>query len=232
MIGPSTARAVLEGWGAGIRALEASERGGQLIFAELDGCRACIDEQPMSDGAVAALTIDHLGAFAGHAGAGHTGADFNLLWFSTSGAGAEGHARQIIDALYGAARSFDKRSKCMKPCYFFGESFFSRAVQRLDGAMVVCARDDAITFSLCLNTYSPRWQLLRDAPFARQAHVRVKNPQAEEARDAAYLVDPGTRRGDAAAMLRYVEDKYELERAMNMDSNVASAAIDLRAGSS
>ncbi len=232
MSGACAARELLTGWGASVSVLGGCERDGWLVSAELAGCRVLVAEQRGLGDAIGSRQINLSCDAAGRA---HT--DLNVLWFIASGAGAEDQARQIVDALYGAARIFDKRSKFMKPCYFFGESVFQQAAQQfdgarqdgasLDGAIVVCTRDDAIAISLCLNTYSRRWQLLRDSPYARQASVSIKDPQAEEARGAAYLVDAGARRGDAAAMLRYVEDKYELERAMNMDSNVASAAPEV-----
>ena len=220
----STAFSVLKGWDADVQVLDTSEFHGPLLRAVLGDyqllvAQAFVGQPQISDEICVARAAEHL-----HSVTCLHYANLSLLWFTVGGPAAEAHAQKIVELLYGSARIFDKRSKVMKPCYFFGEPAFGNPTLEIDGAMIVREGDAAVSMQLCLNTWSRRWRVLRDSPYATQKGLRITDPEAEEARAAAYLVGADAPRGDAATMLRYVEDKYELERAMNMDTNIASAA--------
>jgi hypothetical protein len=49
--------------------------------------------------------------------------------------------------------------------------------------------------------------------------------QPEEKAGAAYIVDTDIDRKDEPSVLAYLEQKYGLTRAMNMDMNLASATV-------
>lgn len=78
---------------------------------------------------------------------------------------------------------------------------------------------------LCLNPYSSNWQALRDSPYAKQFKLGLIDPIAEEAAGEAYISDTDIPRNNEYAVLKYLEQKYGLTRAMNMDMNMASATV-------
>jgi hypothetical protein len=248
----SIAAQVLEAWGASAEPVATSSKEESDWIANLDGCRLLIEEktkfdEPASeaarDAALAAdephggtLPLSHNNRISGIVGkaarqldssATDVDHDFKVLWFTGVGFDAEAKFHQVIATLYGLTRVFEIERKGMKECYFFRNADFFRYRATLDGAIVGHLQGHAVTMKLCLNPYSKNWQALRDSPYARQFPTGLIDPVAEEERGEAYVADCDIDRNDKDGVLRFLERKYSLERAMNMDMNLASVAIRL-----
>jgi hypothetical protein len=151
--------------------------------------------------------------------------DGRIVWFTGTGFDAEARHYQFINTLYGSTRIFQLGRPGMKECYFFRNGDFFRFREQLDGAVVAFLHGDNVTVKLCLNPYSSSWQSLRGSPFASNFKLGLIDPVEEEAAGEAYIADTDLPRSDIAAVIRYLEAKYGLEHAHNMDMNMASAVV-------
>ncbi len=129
--------------------------------------------------------------------------------------------------LYGSTRIFELDHSVMKQCYFFRNGDFFRFKEHLDGAVAAFINGNSVTVKLCLNPYSPNWEALRDSPYARHFKHGLIDPVADERAGEAYIADTDIDRRDEAAVLKYLETKYGLQRVMNMDMSLASAAVQV-----
>ena len=151
--------------------------------------------------------------------------DCRIVWFTGTGFDAEATHFQFMATLYGSTKIFELDRPQMKGCYFFRNADFFRFKAQLDGAVAAYVRGNELTLKLCLNPYSSNWRQLRDSPFARKFKLGLIDPVAEEAAGQAYIADADIPRSDAGAVIRYLEKKYGLERAQNIDMNLASAVV-------
>lgn len=154
--------------------------------------------------------------------------DLRIMWFTGMGYHAEARHFQLISTLYGSTRVFELDKAEMRPCYFFRNSDFFRYREQIDGAVASYLVGDVLTMKLCLNPHSPRWEQLRDSPFARHFKVGLVDPVADEAAGYAYIVDGDVDRSDEFGVLNYLETKYGLTRLQFMDYHMASASIAMR----
>jgi hypothetical protein len=246
----SVVEQVLAAWGATAESLQTSSKEESDWLALLGGCRLLIEEKTkFDDPAVRQARNDAQGAGQVHGttlplthnnrlsgivrkAAGQlssTGKDIDhdarILWFTSVEFDGEAKHYQFMATLYGSTRIFELDRPTMKECYFFRNSDFFRYRAHLDGAVAAHLNGDVLTMKLCLNPYSPNWVTLRDSPYAKQFKHGLIDPIAEEAAGEAYIADTDVPRKDEGAVLRYLEQKYGLKRAMNMDMNMASATI-------
>lgn len=246
----SIAEQVLEAWGATAQPLPTSTKDESDWLSELEGCRLLIEEKTKFDNPV--LQLNRHSAFA--AGEVHastvplvrnnrlsgivrkaakqlssTGADLThdlrVVWFTGVGFDAEAKHLQFIATLYGSTQIFELDGRGLRPYYFFRNSDFFRFRDQLDGAIVAYLSGNTVTMKLCLNPYSGNYQMLRDSPFARKFPTGLVDPVAEEAAGEALIADTDIDRSNESAVIDYLQLKYKLERAMNMDMNMASAAF-------
>lgn len=246
----SVAEQVLNQWGALAEPLPTSSKEESDWFAILDGFRLLIEEKRKFDNSVArqareaalragqvhgtSLPLTHNNRISGivRKAAGqlsstgkNIGHDARILWFTGMGFDGEAKHHQFIATLYGSTRVFELDRPKMKECYFFRNSDFFRYRDHLDGAIAAYLNNDVLTMKLCLNPYAQNWIALRDSPFAKQFKLGLIDPVAEELAGDAYIVDTDLPRNDKSGVLRYLEQKYGIERAMNMDMNLASATV-------
>jgi hypothetical protein len=246
----SVAAQVLEAWGATTESVPTSRKEESDWLAELGGCRLLIEEKTKFDdpaerqarnAALASgqvhgstLPLRHNNRISGivRKGAGqlsstkkHVEHDIRVLWFTGVEFDAEAKHAQFMATLYGSTRIFELDHRQMKPCYFFRYSDFFRYRDQLDGAIAAYLNGSTVTMNLCLNPYSPNWMTLRDSPYAQQFKLGLIDPVAEEEAGDAYIADTDIPRNNEAAVLRFLEQKYGLKRAMNMDMNMASATM-------
>lgn len=241
---------VLEAWGATAKPLPTSSKEESDWLAVLGGCHLLIEEKTKFDDPVsrkarnealaagqvhgATLPLTHNNKISGivrkaASQLSSTGSDvahdLRILWFTGLEFDGEAKHFQLMETLYGSTRIFELDHPKMKQCYFFRNGDFFRYREHLDGAVAAYLNGDTVTMKLCLNPYSPNWMALRDSPYAKQFKLGLIDPVAEEAAGEAYIADTDIPRSDEAAVLRYLEQKYGLKRAMNMDMNMASATI-------
>lgn len=153
--------------------------------------------------------------------------DGRIVWFTGTGFDAEAKHLQFMATLYGSTKIFELSRLKLKECYFFRNADFFRFSEQLDGAVAAFLLGNTLTVKLCLNPYSSGWQLLRDSPFAKKFKLGLVDPVAEEAAGEAYIADTELPRTDSWAIIHYLEKKYGLEQAQNMDMNIASAAVSV-----
>ncbi|HZW13214.1 MAG TPA: hypothetical protein VFF81_08495, partial [Noviherbaspirillum sp.] len=219
-------------------------------LAILDGCRLIIEEKfKLDDPAAVAARIAALGAGQVHgssqpltpnnrisgivrkavgqlsSSAAEIPHDLRILWFTGFGFDGEAKHHQLMATLYGSTRIFQLKDQFMRTCYFFRNSDFYRYRDHLDGAVAAHLNGNTATVKLCLNPYSRRWKTLRDSPLARNFKLGLIDPIAEEKAGEAYIVDSDIDRRDEEAVITFLERKYGLEQAMNMDMIMASATV-------
>jgi hypothetical protein len=241
---------VLAAWGATVESLPTSSKEESDWLALLGGCRLLIEEKTKFDDPAAyqarsdalsagqvhgsTLPLVHNNRLSGivRKAAGQLSStgkeiahDARFLWFTGVEFHGEAKHYQFIATLYGSTRIFELDQPTMKECYFFRNSDYFRYRSHLDGAVAAHLHDDVLTMRLCLNPYSPNWLTLRDSPYAKQFEYGLIDPVAEEVAGQAYIADTDVPRNDEGAVLRYLEQKYGLTRAMSMDMNLTSATV-------
>lgn len=246
----SVAAQVLETWGATVEPLPTSTKEESDWLAVLDDSRLLVEEKTKFDdpAALAAraaafaagrvhgstLPLTHNNRISGivRKAAGQLSStaqdvehDLRVLWFTGIGYDGEAKHFQFMATLYGSTLIFELDRPVLRQCYFFRNSDFFRYKDYLDGAMAAYVHGDSVTVKLCLNPCSPNLKALRDSPYAKRFKLGLIDPVAEEEAGEAFIADTDISRDDEAAVLRYLEQKYGLERIMNIDMNLASAAV-------
>ncbi len=241
---------VLESWGATVTSVPTSATQQSDWLVDLHGCRLLIEEKMKFESAAVELardeglkageiygsniTLQHNNRFSGIvkkaasqlASTGmHTPHDFRILWFTGAGHQAQGQQEQMVCTLYGSTNLLVQGTFALRVCYFFGNSDFFRYQADLDGAVVAYLQSETVEMKLCLNPYSPKWELLRDSPFAKLFATGVIDPLADEAIGDAFIMDGDVDRRDIAAVIAYIQDKYNLPGLMEMKLGMASAAV-------
>lgn len=246
----SIAAQVLEQWGARVTPIETSQKGESDWLAEFGTYRLLVEEKTKfeeaeSQAARAAtlargevhgstLPLSHNNRISGivrkaakqlNSTGGDVAHDNRVVWFTGTGFNAEAKHFQFMATLYGSTKIFELARPQLREYYFFRNADFFRFREQLDGAVAAYLRGDEVTVKLCLNPYSSSWQQLRDSPFARNFKLGLVDPVAEEAAGEAYIADTDVSRSDVGAVIRYLEEKYGLEHAQDMDMHLASATV-------
>lgn len=151
--------------------------------------------------------------------------DARIMWFTGFGFDAEAKHYQFMATLYGSTKIIELDKPGLRECYYFRNADFFRYREEMDGAVAAFLTGDSVIMKLCLNTYSPRYTVLKSSPFAEQFLNGLIDPLDEEASGNAYIADTDIDRRDAGAVLHYIQVKYGLSRAMNMDLNMATATV-------
>jgi hypothetical protein len=107
------------------------------------------------------------------------------------------------------------------PCYYFRNSAFYRW-PLLDGA-VVGTLDHG---ELCINSHSPRGDLLKSSAFA-QIFGTVTDPRDREAQGRAYIADCKGDRSDVQGVLQDLQAKYGRPALMTMGLGTLAASLSL-----
>lgn len=248
----SVAAQVLEQWGATVTPIQTSHKDESDWLAEFGDYRVLVEEKTklesaesqavraaaLSRGEVhgSVLPLVHNNRLSGIARKAakqlsSTGNDIShnnrIVWFTGTGFDAEAKHFQFMATLYGSTKIFELAQPNLKECYFFRNADFFRFRDQLDGAVAAYLRGNEVTIKLCLNPYSSSWLVLRDSPFAKNFKNGLIDPVAEEAAGEAYIADTDLPRTDFGAIIRYLEDKYGLKQAQNMDMNMASAVVSV-----
>lgn len=248
----SIAAQVLEQWGARVTPIQTSQKDESDWLAEFGNYRVLVEEKTKfedteSQAARAAtltrgevhgstLPLVHNNRLSGivrkaakqlNSTGNDISHDNRVVWFTGTGFDAEAKHFQFMATLYGSSKIITLDRPKSKECYFFRNADFFRFREQLDGAVAAFLRGNEVTVKLCLNPYSANWQGLRDSSFAENFKLGLVDPVAEEAAGEAYIADTDLPRSDTAAIIRYLEEKYGLENAQNMDMNLASVIISV-----
>jgi hypothetical protein len=246
----SVAQQVFEFWGATAEEIPTSSAEESDWIAELKGFRLLVEEkaklenpalqkereEALRSGRAHGMTtsLSHSNRLSGivrkarkqlSSTAARLDHDARIVWFTGIGFDAEAKHYQFMSTLYGSTKIFEIDNPRLRECYYFRNADFYRYREELDGAVAAFLFGDSVTIKLCLNTYSPRYLAIKSSPFAAQFQNGLIDPLAEEASGDAYIADTDIDRKDTGAVLQYLQNKYGLSRAMNMDMNLATATV-------
>lgn len=133
-----------------------------------------------------------------------------LVWLMCVGHKAESCVEQYRATLYGLADIVSENGA--RDCYFFHNSDFYNHRNSLDGAIV---SDDKHAW-LCLNPLSPRYETLKTSSLAELLANAVEDPLESEAQGKSLIVDSNVDRNNTEAVLRFLENKYQLAHPKNL----------------
>ena len=150
--------------------------------------------------------------------------DYSLLWLHAQGRDPESQFQQFAHTLFGLTQVFSLTdSNFNYECYYFHESAFFSLRGKVDGAII----STPTKAQLCLNTYSPRADGMRRSSLARALGSGLRDPEALDAEGKAILADCDVDRHDAAAVISYLQQKYNTQLLQHMHVGRLSAWVDL-----
>ncbi len=149
--------------------------------------------------------------------------DYKLVWLHAVDRHQDMKLEQFKSTLYGSVDIFDldEFSGNLIPCYYFGFNEFFPASDTLDGA-VVSTLEKA---TLCLNTFSPNYNKLKDSELALQFGKGVLDPLTQELKGDAFVIDNNIDRRDQRALIRYLNKKYKRNKLQPMVMGFHSASV-------
>jgi hypothetical protein len=150
---------------------------------------------------------------------------FRLMWFTATGAHAEGKYEQFMSTLYGRTNILEMNASGYRRCYYFRHADFFRHADIIDGAVVAHTDGRSISARLCLNALSPRFQALRKSPVLAPFGTAVEDPQALEADGSAFVLDAALDRKEEGPLLAYLQQKYGTGPLMKFDLGYTYASI-------
>ncbi|MBS0588533.1 MAG: hypothetical protein JSS37_11420 [Proteobacteria bacterium] len=153
--------------------------------------------------------------------------DFRLMWFTATGAHAEGKYEQFITTLYGRTNIMEMNADQHRCCYYFRNADFFRRAEVIDGAIVAYTDGKRLSAKLCLNSLSPRYEALKRSAVVKPFGTAVEDPSAQEADGTAFILDGDLDRKNEAALLAYLQNKYKTAPLMNIDLACTYASIRL-----
>ena len=151
--------------------------------------------------------------------------DFRLMWFTATGAHAEGKYEQLMATLYGRTNILEMNAAHYRRCYYFRNADFFRRAGVIDGAIVAHTDGESISAKLCLNSLSPRYEALRRSAVLQPFGTAVEDPSALEADGTAFILDCALDRKNEAPLLDYLQKKYETAPLMTFDLGYTHASI-------
>jgi hypothetical protein len=151
--------------------------------------------------------------------------DFRLMWFTATGAHAEGKYEQFMATLYGRTNILERNASGYRRCYYFRHADFYRRADVIDGAVVAHTDGKSISAKFCLNSLSPRFQAIRQSPVLTPFGTAVEDPLALEAEGSAFILDAELNRNEEGPLLEYLQLKYGTDSLMKFDLGYLSASI-------
>lgn len=149
--------------------------------------------------------------------------DYSLLWLHAEGRYPESQFQQFAHTLFGLTRVFSLQdSKFDYECYYFHDSAFFRLREILDAA-IISTQNKA---QLCLNTYSPRAEALRESTLVRALKGGIHDPDALASQGKAIIADCNINRRDSSGVIRFLQEKYGVEYLQHMHVGQLVAWVD------
>ena len=135
------------------------------------------------------------------------GDEYRLLWLDAGDADPELDAAQYEATLCGERHLFCLGHSTLLSCYFFTDSEFFRNREKLDGAVI----SDGKGWKLVLNSYSPRYERLKNTAFVRNLGKAAWDPLELERQGRILIADADLDRKDEASVLKHIFEKYGLQ---------------------
>lgn len=150
--------------------------------------------------------------------------DFRLIWFTATDANAQGTYEQFMATLYGYTNVIEKDVTYLRRCFYFLNSDFYRRAAVLDGAVVAYLHGTKISARLCLNSLSPRYEILKNSQVMLPFGTAVEDPLLSESK-GNFILDAPIDRRDGGAILEYLRTKYKTGPLMRFDMGYTSATV-------
>lgn len=148
--------------------------------------------------------------------------DLRLIWFWSNGRRGDVFIKQALSTFLGATLLVDIQDHSwQRDCYFFHDSVFFRWANVLDGAIIASPQSG----QLIINNYSPRANELRSSRLATTMKCGVLDPEALFATDDAVLVKADIDRRDRAAVLKWVQQKFDRPMLINMEQEYMEICV-------
>ncbi len=139
-----------------------------------------------------------------------------LVWLHAEGHNSSGQMGLFEATLYGSTSIVDFSEKMsLGTCFYFQNSDFYRYRKNLDGAIVSAGTE----VKILLNTYSPRYERLRDSLLVSRFKDGVCDPVKIESEGRGYIMDGDVDRSNKEAVLEYLRQKYHQEKLKDMTMN-------------
>lgn len=154
--------------------------------------------------------------------------DFRFMWFTATGATAQGKYEQFMATLYGRTNILELGSDGYRRCYFFRDSDFFRRRDVIDGAVAAHTDGSTITARVCLNPLSPRYEALRQSPVLQPFGTAIEDPLKLEASGTAFVLDADLDRRVEGPLLEYLQEKYSTHPLMKIDLGYTRVSVSVR----
>jgi len=151
--------------------------------------------------------------------------DFRLIWFTATGVHAQGKYEQFMATLYGRTNILEMNSGCYRRCYYFRNADFFRRSSVIDAAVAAYTDGKSLKSKLCLNSLSPRYQILKCSEVVRSFGSAVEDPLEMEASGSAFILDCDLNRKEEGPLLAYLQAKYNTAPLMKFDLGYTNASL-------
>jgi hypothetical protein len=152
-------------------------------------------------------------------------ADFKIVWLYAKGHHPDFQMYDFESTLFGREVLVDwgKEDGFSGFCYYYGHSDFFNNRNYLDGAIVTTSEE----MKLCMNTCSPKYELLKSSGLTKAFGYGVLDPVELEKKGLALIVDTEIDRNDEVSIMQHLARKYALQRPMKMDMQQVCCTIAL-----
>ncbi len=152
------------------------------------------------------------------------GDTFRVIWLHSSGRDPDLHNRRFHSTLYGIENLFSLRLSNLITCYYFHESAFYSWRAYLDGAILTYGTQA----QLCINTLSPRVEQFRKSELTISISKGLCDPDMlAQQNDEVMIADCKVDRKESDAVIRYLQDKHDLDHLQTIPMKQHSAMIGL-----
>jgi len=150
------------------------------------------------------------------------GEAIQLVWLHSIGHAADAQMQLFETAVYGSTTLVDwSENGISGDCYFFTNSDFFRYREDLDGAVISTPKEAKI----CLNPLSNNYEKFKRSFLCTTLDQGICDPYERERAGVAYIVDGDVDRNCKNAVLRYLRNKYQQEKLMDMTMNHMSVSL-------
>lgn len=147
----------------------------------------------------------------------------HALWFHCEGYDADLHEQQIHATIYGTQNLWSKERPKLITCYYFRDSSFYKHAASLD--TVIVSKNAEIPIYMALNSYSPRFDAIRQSKLARAFGAAAFFPQQYEDGQKTMVCESKNERRSETPTLDYLRAKYGLAHLDTINSGVLHEAV-------
>jgi len=150
---------------------------------------------------------------------------FSVVWLLASGYNAEQVMYQFEATLFGSTTIYDvTRNKATSDCFYFYNSDFYRHKEILDGAIISTEHNA----KLLINSLSSRYNEFKKSSLPIKLSKAIVDPIGIEKNGNGYIVDGDVDRTNKEAVIKYLCNKYNSERMINVTMKYHSGTMKIK----